>query len=154
MITTYNDVSSGYDQYRINWVQLKFVPKSRMNSTILSNTNSFNDHTPMLFMAVDKDAGAAVNSQDDIMDYANYRVLRPMDTTIIRFRPTVAMEAYRGVTSTGYAYKSGVWVSLATADLPHYGMQFFFGNPYTTATNPTPLWDVYLTINFSLKELK
>lgn len=112
----------GYDQYRINAVNIKFTP---ITTQILKQGNQ---PAPYLYTCIDRDdASGAFTSVDYIKGFANHKrtlATNPVSWTI---KPNTLTPVFRGATSPD-GYKINMkreWLDCTYFDVPHYGLKYW-----------------------------
>lgn len=118
----YTEFTNLYDQYRIDWVEVKF-----MFSNNNSSVNSPATVLPTIYLAKDYDDTAAAGVPE-LSQYQNMQVWQLGSQQAsngfytVRVKPNVDVALYQGVT-TGYARGKPMLIDTSSSEVPHYGIK-------------------------------
>jgi len=114
-----------FDQYRIVQVHLRFTPRAQ------GSTSIFGFFRPNYFLTVIDYDDINTVSSNAALQYPTLQI-SPTDEPFERtFNPRIAVAAYNGVATTGYANLSNQWIDVAYPDVQHFGLKGVI--PLTTA---------------------
>jgi hypothetical protein len=126
-ISDITEMSSVFDQYRISWVEVKFIPNitEAISSTPLSGLN---------YTAIDLDDANAFTSFTDALDYNSLGVWKPLETIQVSFKPRMAVAAYGASVFGSFANTEPMWIDAASSTVEHYGLKTVFGTSTSSVT--------------------
>lgn len=135
-VKSYSEFSSLYDTFMITGVQMKIYLISNPSSALVTNNNGgtplsalFNPTNwyPKLWYINDTDDSVAVSlSSMRERQGVKVKVLKPDKPVTLFIRPSVAVQTYRTLTTTGFAPKR-MYLDMATGyNVPHYGFKYAF----------------------------
>jgi hypothetical protein len=121
------EMSSVFDQYRINYVEVKFIPNitEAISSTPLSGLN---------YTAIDLDDANVFTSFTDALDYNSLGVWKPLETVQVAFKPRIAIAAYGSAVFGSFANSEPKWIDAASTTVEHYGLKTVFGTSTSSIT--------------------
>jgi hypothetical protein len=128
-----------FDQYRINYVVLKF-----MCGTL--ETNSTDNAT--MTIACDYDDGNAPTNVSDLFQYDNCKIYSYGKDINVKLKPRIAMAAYGGA-FTSYANAGGMWLDVASPAVEYYGVKACL-----TRCNAQCTYRIYATYYIELKSTR
>jgi len=129
-ITGYSEFTSLYDSYKLTkvvmMIQLITNPDSISPLNTLNTTGAFNPSNfyPRWWYVRDYDGGtdtlATIKERSGVKCF----LLRPNKINRIVIKPRVLVQAYAGVSSTGYLVKQSksLFIDMANTSVPHYGL--------------------------------
>jgi len=112
-LTQYTIFTAAFDQYRVDWLQLTFRPRSNMNALDAVAV------APQLITVVDYDDGAVPTLISTLEQYENvcYTVF---DTQVRTIRPHANMNVDGAVA----APTASPWIDCNVAAVAHYGVKY------------------------------
>ncbi len=143
-INSVGDVSSFaaiFDLYRIAKVDIIIRPMSQ--PMLPGSTASYAN----MFVAVDYDDSNAPASQQEVLDYANCKILSPGQGTTLSITPRVAVGAYNGSLNPALSQPSP-WIDMTYTTVQHYGLKICVQQ--STSTNVTN-WYLFLRYHLEFK---
>lgn len=129
------EMASVFDQYRITYVECKFVPNitEALSSTPLSGG---------VYSVIDLDDANLFTSVTDALDYNSLQTWKPMETIQVAFRPRVAQAVFGSSVFGSFANTVAPWIDAASATAEHYGLKIAIGTT-TTAVTYSPFFRVH-----------
>lgn len=116
-----------FDQFRINWVEVKFVPVMTNNVVAELGTGTvpvIGEATPNYALWVDRDDDASPTDYNALKVRQGATIRKMTQGATVKFRPTVLNTLFRtGVTSSYSVMKEPQWIDMANSDTPHYGLK-------------------------------
>lgn len=121
-----------FDRYMITTVVHKFRLVSNPDAPaylngVINTGGDWNSSNwfPKLWWCPDYDDNNAETLQQ-LQERARTRckILKPNSFIKIAYRPAIAAQVYRTLTSTGYSPQWNQWIDMGTTDVPHYGLKF------------------------------
>jgi len=117
-----SDFTNLFDEYRINCVVVKLIPRVNTVQTLANGTEIPNNYVPNLHWVYDYDDANVPSNTDTLLEYGNYRV-KAFDRPITwKIKPKYALAAYSGA-FTSYKPMRG-WLDVASPSIQHYGVKF------------------------------
>jgi hypothetical protein len=128
----YTDFSL-YDQYRIDSIELLFVPSLNV-STTKGTAGTDVRQLPILTTCLDKD-DAITPTVSQVQQHQTCVVHGIFDRNVRVHldKPQVSLSAYQGA-FTGYAQKASQWIDTASSGVEHYGVKWSIENAPTSAS--------------------
>lgn len=111
-----------FDQYRINAIVLKFIPRLNMVQVPTVVGQAPINNIPTLHWVYDYDDANAPSNVDELLQYNNYRCCNFDKTVTMKIKPRFSLAAYSGA-FTSYKPASG-WLDCASPSIQHYGVKF------------------------------
>lgn len=112
-----SEFTSLFDQYRIDKVTIKFMP--RANSSEVGT----NQGMVKLFTAIDRDDITSPTSIAELLQNETCKVTPSTRIVSRTFKPMFAQEVYQSATSTGYGARTG-WLDCSNTSIQHYGIKW------------------------------
>lgn len=118
------EFSNLYDQFMITYVVHRFFlevdPSAQTASTAIA---------PKLFYVRDQDS-LGLLTLDELRERSNckIKVLRTDRPIIIKYKPNLLQEVYRGAISTTYSPKWNTWIDMSNTDASHFGLIWAIDN--------------------------
>lgn len=157
-IPNYTELTSLYDEYRIDKVTVELIPRASQLTTpaaapAAGNVNqTFSNIQPMLTV-IDFDDSTPPGSRADLLQYSTLKVSRYGEKITRTFVPHVATPVYRTGVSSGYGSKGKQWIDCANDDVPHYGLKWAF-NQDSAAGADTVVYDIFVTFNLTMRGVR
>lgn len=136
-LPNYTELTSLYDQYRIDWVECEFY-FSNNNSSV----NSPQTTLPILYICKDyDDANQAFVS--DIQQYSTQETWQLGNNQgkdgkrTIRVKPNVDVVVFKDVATSGYARGKPMYIDTGSPVVPHYGIKVAYDPIQYAATSTT-----------------
>lgn len=146
-----------FDSFRINKVVVKFRPLQSMVPTNATDGSGTNVSTtpPLLQTVIDYDDSNLLTSENQLLNYDNLKISQPWQMHKRVFVPAISANAFKAGGSTiGYYQKKKQWIDAAYPDTIHYGIKGYTPGPITLTATTQAAWVVYVTMFFSMKELR
>lgn len=124
--------ASLFDQYRIDKVVIKLLPRA----TIVSTLGSAMAQAPSYFLvAVDHDDANTPATEAELRQYDNCKIV-PATSSIKSFtvKPKIATAAFGGGVFTSYLNSKASWIDIASTGVEHYGFKIILP-PSSTASS-------------------
>jgi hypothetical protein len=109
----YTEFTNLFDQYKIDWVELRFIP-------VINTSNSALPCDSLIYSTVDFDDNTATNA-GSIKEYELCEVHSPTQEWKVSLAPRVAIAAYAGA-FTSYANQAS-WIDVASTSVQHFGVK-------------------------------
>lgn len=136
-VPNYTDFTSLFDSYKITHAQFKFIPHFNVGQVPLGPQNT---QVARLCTVIDQDDDTAPTGLTTLLQYSSLEESLLDKERIRNFSPRIAIQTYRGTTTTGYNTPDGpVWVDAADADVPHYCGKGLICDTTASADNPRSL---------------
>lgn len=123
------DFTGLYDQYRINYLELKFYMK--IDPSVQTGTGG---NIPRLYFYRDYDDSLAPGTLDDMRENTKTKVyvLDPYKPVTIKIKPNVLAAMYQSAVSTQYSPVFNKWLDAGSPSTPHYVGKFAIDDLRTT----------------------
>lgn len=116
-----------YDQYRIRWVQVRFLPTFNVSDEDNATQSG------CIYTVIDYDGDGPTNI-DDFGQYKTLRSTRSYKVHTRFIRPRILREIYNNGITSGYEVaKPGVWIDTASSAVNHFGLHLGIDGGNTTA---------------------
>lgn len=157
-IPGYAEFTSMYDFYKINAVQVRFIPVSNQTISVDQTTYAANttSHYNRLITVLDYNDRTVPTSLNDLRQYSNCKV-SPGNFTHKRFihpKPTISIDedsASSNQLAFGQLPGKNPWLATNGAtNVEHYGIKFGIEHP-SIASNSYPLYKVEFRVYLSFK---
>jgi hypothetical protein len=126
----YSEFTNLFDAYRINWVELMFIPDF-MNS----QANSYVNNHVMVTCADYDDASVPAN-EAELQQHENCVTRNALKDFKVRIQPRAAQAMFGAGAFTSYAEsKAGKWIDCASPAVEHYGYKAVIRTVAGTAFN-------------------
>lgn len=120
MLPNYTELTSLFDQYRINKLVYRFVPTFSDGSLTASSGTCI----PNLHIVKDYDDSTDPTNTTTLMQYPNYQMWPSHKQRSIKFTPAVLSDFMEGAgTATGPKFKQ--WINLANTAVEHRGIKYY-----------------------------
>lgn len=130
-----------YDQYRINNVKVKVIPRTTNDSLQANergNVYSFIDYT---------DIDTSGLTEAFALQNYGVKVTRTTSTHTRALCPAIASVNYRTGFAYGYSPKWKQWIDMSNTDVPHFGLKYLFVN----RDDVVMTYDYYITYSVSFR---
>lgn len=137
------EFSNLYDQFMITYVVHKFFlevdPSAQTAATAVF---------PKLYYVRDQDS-LGLLTLDEMRERSNckIKILRPDRPIVVKYKPNLLQEVYRGAVSTTYSPKWNTWIDMSNTDASHFGLIFAID----TFTNTNYKLNVQTKVYFACK---
>lgn len=136
-IRNVGDFTAMYDKYQITGVKVsvrvsEFDNQSHTDSNTTASTSDY--AIPQLWIMTDDD-DISTPTVAEVRERTGARSAPITKPRSLFFKPKVAMEVYRGPTTTAYMPKSAPILDMAYSDVPHYGYKLVVEGPATGLTS-------------------
>jgi len=128
-IGDFTGLSGVFDQYRLDRVDLRFVPN-------ITETLSSAPLSGKVYSVIDFDDSNALTSASQASEYSNCMVWEPVDPIQISLVPHFAYGAYGTSLFSSFANSKPNWIDAASGNVEHYGVKLAI-TPTTTAVTYT-----------------
>lgn len=138
----WSGLANNFDQYRIEEIELNFVPSYNMGDVAAFGAGTAASSVPTILFAVDLDgqpSGSGLTSEQQLLQYQNMKRLYMDRPRKVKFTPKVSMEAYNGLSITpAYALSpKGQWIDCANGSVPQYGCLWYIPGTESTPQGQT-----------------
>lgn len=147
-----NDISTlqnVYDQYRINYVTVSFIPKLNVAGITAGPT------TPLVGLfgsCIDYDTSTAPTTMAQIADYNNFQFTRGLDIHKRVFKPRPQTQFLVGATAVASPFmttKNNPWIDCTQPDVDHLGLRWIVEDADTAGI----VYDLMIKVNISFKNI-
>lgn len=123
-LPNYTEFTNLFDQYRINYIEVKFIYDHNVGEVASSAGIAANANMglPNVYLARDYDDASALGGIDEYLQYEGCIVRRLGDIFSIRIYPHIASAAYSG-TFTSYKNDTRAWIDVNSTGVAHYGLK-------------------------------
>ncbi len=139
--------SAVFDQFKIEEVQLKFIPLV----TQLVTTNTATNFVDPSQFVLDFDDDNTLANENSALDYNNCQTAQSYEEVLIILRPGVAPAYYQGGAFSGYGVQGSAehWLDIASSTIKHFGVKVWVG-ALAAASSMVAGWTVYgkYTVSF------
>lgn len=149
----YSQYTAIFDQYRINWVKVEFVPvmTQAVNRPFDDTTTPLATQViPRFIVAMDRDDVTNPTSYESLMVKRPNKEVLATQKLSWKFTPNRLVMMYRTGTTTGYKVDTQVneFLDCAQTDIPHYGLKWAI-----EASSPTRgfIYETKVTYNISFR---
>jgi len=118
LASNFNDLSTVFDQYRIECIAVQFCP------VITMNNNSTAVNSPRLYTCIDYDDANPPLNLDVIRSYDTCEITPPCYGVTRTLIPHVANAIYGGVSFNAYGNMVAPWIDVASPGAQHYGIKY------------------------------
>lgn len=139
--------SALFDQYKIDWIVIKFMPRGNMNQASATNNQIMGTY----LTAIDLDDTANISTEDALRQFVTCQEYEMYQPHTRQFKPHVAIAAYGGSVFTSFANAGNQWIDFANTGVPHYGCRTMLTN---TNNNNDCYIDVRCEYYFSCKNVR
>lgn len=149
LISDFGTLAQVYDQYRINYITVTFIPKT--NVAGVTNTGGAVPLVGLFGSAIDFDTSTARTAMSQLAEYNNFKFTRGLQTHSRTFRPRPQTIFQAGALTTPNAYfgSTNPWIDCNQADVDHYGLQFGIADSNVELVT----YDLMIKVNISLKNV-
>lgn len=147
------EYTSLFDQYKIQKVVLKIVPKTLMTQGA-STGNAGPTGYGQVVTAIDYDDAATPSSKDELLEYGSAKYTQASRVHTRTIRPKVLNAVWVNSISTGYAPRAAPFIDNANNNVPHYGIKMWIDAPSTVGAASSASYDVYATYYFLCKNTR
>lgn len=140
-----SDFANLYDQYRINYVVVKFWLKIDPSAQTAAGASY-----PKLYWYRDTDSSGTPGSLNEVRENAKSRVavMLPNRPVTIAFKPNTLQLIYQSALASQYKPVWGQWLDMSTTSTPHYGVLYAIDD----LTNTNYKVDIETTFYFQCKQ--
>jgi len=133
-LPNYLEFAALFDSYRIDKVQVTFIPVNNQQITSTSGTL----YIPSFYMVTDYDDAVTPGTIAELKEYADCKVIEGNKKIVKTIYPKVSMAIYNTALTTGYArptrmLQQNLLLDCANNAIPHYGLKFAFDYSSTSA---------------------
>lgn len=146
--THYTTYTGLFDQYRINFVTVKFVPRSvQVLNKPFDDTSGAGQRAPKYVVVIDRDDASVPVSYEETLSRAGAREQVATKPLTIKFTPSRLLMVYRTGSTTGYKIDTDTqgWLDCANADIPHFGIKTVF-----EAASPLGAYDMEVRMDYNI----
>lgn len=144
-LPNYSEFTALYDQYRINKIVVKIIPKVTEVGMVLGSTG--NSAGIQIHSALDFDDSAAPTTVSQLCQYSTYKMTRGHQIHTRVFTPKCELSANA---TANVAPKSYQWLDCDHADIAHYGMKLIIP---TISSSTIIYYDYSVTAYMSFKNV-
>jgi len=125
-VTKQAELRGLYDQYKINWVKVDFIPKANSYSAVNGTTGAIAQNAPeagLFATAIDYDGVGtpAISTMQDIANYSTFKWSRGMNVHSRVFKPKPAITV--GGVNAGMS-PGDLWIDCGQPSVIHYGLWY------------------------------
>jgi len=131
-ITGYADLSSVFDQYKLDAVEVRFDPQ--YTTCDLKNYSATVIKPPRLITVIDYDDANSPASKAVLFAYTTCEVSPPLKSQTRKLKPRMAIAAYSG-SFTSYANVQDQWIDAASPNVQHYAVKYAMEGAGVSATS-------------------
>lgn len=135
----YTDLTNLFDQYKINGIKVKVIPRSTVYA---SGTDA-----GMLYSVLDFNDSTAPADVNALSQYESFRVTRGASMHNRYFRPRINVGVYDEAAGTNFNTKG--WLATTQYNVPHYGLKWGI----SPSTNEIAL-DLQITFYIAVRNVK
>lgn len=142
LFPAYTGYTAIFDQYRIDLVEVTFIPRLDQVSTV-------GNYAGLLSTVIDYDDATNLTSVSEAMDYSSCLTVagdKPFRRVV---KPHVALAAYSGTVFTSFANQERQWLDAGSPGVVHYGVKTAW-----TATSVPYFYDVLWRAVFSFRSAR
>lgn len=150
------EYSALYDQYKINGVSLRFIPKTNQFQGGTSGTQNALGYGQVITVLDYDDSGTPI-SKDALLEFGSAKVSRSNQIHKRYFKPKMLNLAFINAGTNGYSVGPARWLDWNQSTVEHYGVKWWIDAPTVpnTATDSSSIaYDVYATFYFQCKNTK
>lgn len=142
-LSGYASYAAAWDKYRIEKVELTFIPNCNTHNLSIASSSSTTQVAPIATV-LDFDDGNSLSTTASAEEYGTYKVHNPFLPFHRKYVPKVAMAVYDTALVTGYSQPDEpVWIDVSNTSVPHYGLKWAaYSNGGTQSTFQK--WFVYV----------
>ncbi len=159
-----SDFTNLFDEYRLNSITVRFVPKfsgANTNDFYSSSASLVAPALPTLLTAIDPDGVFSTGTPEDMLQYGNVRWHKSSaDHVIVKFKPTafsgLQTNPVGGITANVQKINNS-WISLdgSGTAVDFFGLAVLVKSPYNDLAGGTSSyhysWETYVTYDISLR---
>lgn len=155
-LPSYTEFTTLYDQYRINFIVLKFYPRITQINLPQSSTTAPVVKIPNMFMVVDHDGGTTVTSFDQLLQYPKCKIAPMNRGFTLKFRPASLSTMYADAVTSNYSPKWKQWCDVTQPQQRHYGVQYGIETHLVSGAPADNMfgYDVHLHMYFSCRGVR
>jgi hypothetical protein len=151
-VTTFTSL---FDQYRIDQVEISFIPMAEITMTpqsVFTAAGTFNQPANPATQAaglygtvVDFDDAAALANISAYMEYSNWQPgqVASLKTHTRKFRPHVAYNVYGAGAFGAFGNQTTPWVDCSSPAVQHYGVKFYADKQFNSGAADGSTAQVY-----------
>lgn len=133
-----------YDQYRINAVKLRLMPRGNSSELAPGNICS-------LFSVIDyDDATVPTGGVNQLVQYQSLKVTRSDKEHVRYFKPRINVGAINAITGISNKMNTKGWLDCDVSTTEHYGLKFVVERPPTG----TVVYDAIVTLYLAFKNVR
>jgi hypothetical protein len=114
-ITQFSSWAAVFDQYKINEVEVWFVPAPTTNTITNCGLSS-------MYTVIDYDDALTPSATTQLLQYENLMVSPVINGHYRKWRPHIAVAAYSGA-FTSFKNEASDWIDVASNSVQHYGIK-------------------------------
>lgn len=145
-------LTSLFDQYRIEEVQLRIRPHSNAISTF--TLSAATEAVPYMLWVIDRDDSSVLGTLTQLQEYDQVRQVEGYESLDIILRPSIAPAVFAAGAFSGYGIEeSEMWIDCSNTAVPHYGCKFGI-NALDVSTTASWKWEVCAWYKVSFKNVR
>lgn len=146
----YSEYVAIFDYYRINWVEVSFIPcRTQMMTTQTNQTTAPSSLTqiPLFITCIDRDSSTAPLDYEAMQKRGGTKETLATEKQVWKFTPNRLVEVYKSAVSSGYKIDGDTrqFLDCANSDVPHYGLKYSM-----EASGPLTAMKTYIRIKYSV----
>jgi hypothetical protein len=150
-LAQYTSWTALFDQYRIDKVQVKFIPQGTVVD--LHTTVTLNAENPSIYLVLDFDDATLLSSFAGVQEYDNVETTEGGGGFFVTIFPSVTPSVYSAGAFSGYAVERAGWIDCANASVPHYGLKGMIEALYPSSTGNFS-WTIQAKYYFSFRNVR
>lgn len=150
------EYSSLFDQYKINGIQLRIIPKVSVTTQGSASGTTQTVGYGQVVSCIDFDDAANPTGKDELLQYQNAKITRSTSIHTRFIKPRILDTVWVNSISSGYQSVRPNWVDLANTNMPHYGIKLWVDPPANSGAtaNSSIAYDVYAVYYFQCKNTR
>lgn len=153
-LPSYTDFESLYDQFRINWVKIRF--ENRFNvANLEGNGSAVQVGLPRIALCADYDDVNPPAGFNELRERrkTRYHTFTPERNSFsMTLKPRVLKQAYQTALLTSYIPETKpTWVDMTYYNTPHFGVKFALQIPFNGSLPYAVPFDIFATMSITCK---
>lgn len=144
-----------YDQYKLNGVSLKIIPKAQAFQGASTGTINSIGYNPCMTV-IDYDDADTPASKEVLLQYGTCKYTGPNRTHTRFIKPKIKVPAWVSSTSSfGYSSDRAKWIDMSNQTVQHYGIKWWVDAPLLGSTSESSItYTVMATYYFQCKNTR
>lgn len=151
-LPNFNEFVALYDQYKILEVKVKIIPQYIVNTYDVGSLqrvyqlNYIRDHDD-----ADLTTLGYTDNENPWLENSKVKKIMLNHPVTITVKPSVLIQTYETLTSTGYSPKFDQWLDCNDSTVPHYGLKVRIYDPAATTAGTEAVAAVYVQYKIAMK---